>query len=397
MSLEVLLYLAFSPSTNLDFFSYYFLVKPNAQAVFLAPGLDEKMKFLHQLLVEGKFYSIFSFLFGWGISLQLIRAASKGPGAIALVRRRLLGMLCIGLIHLLVWSGDIIFFYAWLGFILLWIRKLQDKNLLRLGIALLLSPILLYGLKLCWPVLAFPSEALAHLGRWIDEKLLAIQSEEAYYALMHTDDFWLVVKSNISGIFYRYSDLIFISRISKVLGMMVLGMWVGSTNFYKNITSNRRVLWMIIAFGLCIGLPANYILSYYLQQKAIYYTWKVEGLYQTIAYAFGVAPLALAYIAALMLAFQHTTFNRITSMVAPVGRMALSNYLTHTIVGVFVFLHVGLGLMEKVGPFYYTIFAVLVFMAQIIFSTIWLNYFNYGPVEWLWRSFTYRKWQKMVK
>ncbi len=98
-----------------------------------------------------------------------------------------------------------------------------------------------------------------------------------------------------------------------------------------------------------------------------------------------------------MLAFQNGTFNKLASVVAPVGRMALSNYLTHTAVGVFVFLHVGLGLMEKVGPFYYTIFAILVFMAQIIFSTIWLNYFNYGPVEWLWRSFTYRKWQKMVK
>ncbi len=382
---------------NLDFFTYYFLVQPGTTGDLLWPGWDQKMKVLHQVLIEGKFYSIFSFLFGWGLSLQLTRAEANGGAATGLIRRRLLGMLCIGFLHLLFWPGDIIFFYACLGFLLLWIWKRERKHLLRLALILVCSPILLYGLKLMWPILTFPSDQLAQIGMSLDQQLLHVNSEAEYFAVMHTQDFWTVLKSNISGMFYRYSDLLFISRIPKVLGMMVLGLWVGQTHFYKNIATHQRTLRWVILVGILIGLPANCALSYFLNQKGIYYTLKIEGLYQTIAYALGVAPLALAYIAAAMLAFQKPAFNRFASVLAPVGKMALTNYLTQTLVGLLVFLNIGLGWMEKVGPFWYTIFGILFFSIQIVWSTLWLKRFYFGPVEWLWRSFTYRKWQKMLR
>lgn len=70
--------------------------------------------------------------------------------------------------------------------------------------------------------------------------------------------------------------------------------------------------------------------------------------------------------------------------------MAFSNYITQSLIGNFVFLGAGLGFMWQVGPVYYTIFGIAVFSAQVILSTLWLKYFNYGPVEWLWRSATYK-------
>ena len=128
-----------------------------------------------------------------------------------------------------------------------------------------------------------------------------------------------------------------------------------------------------------------------------YWQLKTKGLYQTIAYALGVAPLAMAYVGLFMLGFQTKAGKKILGVLAPVGKMAFSNYIMHTLIGNFVFLGAGLDYFGEVGPVYYTIFGVLVFICQIILSTIWLKFFNYGPVEWLWRSATYKKWQPMVK
>lgn len=77
--------------------------------------------------------------------------------------------------------------------------------------------------------------------------------------------------------------------------------------------------------------------------------------------------------------------------------MAFSNYVTQSLVGNFVFLGAGLGYLQQVGPVYYTIFGIAVFIVQVIASTIWLKYFHFGPVEWVWRSATYKKWQPMRK
>ena len=77
------------------------------------------MQFLHHMFIEGKFYSIFSLLFGWGIALQFKRAEANGINALPTIKRRLVFMLLLGAVHLLIWPGDIVFFYALLGFILL--------------------------------------------------------------------------------------------------------------------------------------------------------------------------------------------------------------------------------------------------------------------------------------
>ena len=113
---------------NLNGFSWY-NGSAKATGPYLLPGADNTMSFLHQMFIEGKFYSIFSLLFGWGIALQFKRAEEKGINALPTVRRRLFFMLLLGAVHLLLWPGDIVFFYAILAFVLLPLRKLSNKNL----------------------------------------------------------------------------------------------------------------------------------------------------------------------------------------------------------------------------------------------------------------------------
>jgi uncharacterized protein len=354
------------------------------------------------MFIEGKFYSIFSLLFGWGIALQVKRGMAKGIDATPTIKRRLAFMLILGFVHLMIWPGDIVFFYALLGFLLLPFRKFSNKTLLITGGVLMLSPILLYGLKMQFPILNFPAEKLYQAGGWVDSKLTPefnnIKSQQEYLDAMKNMGWWGVLKTNVAGFFYRYGYLFFVSRIPKVLGMFLIGYVIGRTDFYKNILQHKKILYYVIGIGLAIGLPANYFLAHYMTTAmGDYFQLKQKGMYQTIFYALGVAPLATVYVACFMLAFQTMVGKKILSLIAPAGKMAFSNYITQSLVGNFVFLGAGLGYMGQVGPVYYTLFGIGVFLIQVIISTIWLNYFNYGPLEWLWRSATYKKWQPMRK
>ncbi len=368
----------------------------HATGPWLLEGWDHKMQFLHHMFIEGKFYSIFSLLFGWGIALQVKRGMAKGINAIPVIQRRLGFMLLLGAFHLMIWSGDIVFFYALLGFVLLPLRRFSNKALLITAAILILSPILLYWLKMQYPILNRPSEHLNQLGIKVTTNMLNIKSEDEYISMMHHGTWWQQFKSNIGGIFFRYSYLLFVSRIPKVLGMFLIGYVIGRTDFYKNLAKYKTLLISVIVSGLLIGLPANYYLAHYMSwYDNDYYTLKTKGLYQTIAYAFGVVPLALTYVAILMLLFQTSIGKKLLSLLAPAGKMAFSNYITQSLIGNFIFLGAGLGYMGQVGPVYFTLLGIIIFIGQVILSTIWLKYFNYGPLEWLWRSATYRKWQVM--
>ena len=364
----------------------------------LMEGWDHKMLFLHHMFIEGKFYSIFSLLFGWGIALQIKRGLAKDINPIPTIRRRLFFMLILGAVHLLIWNGDIVFFYAMLGFLLIPLRKFSNKTLLVTGAVLILTPILFYWLKMEYPVLNYPAEKMNELGIKVTSNMLPIKSQEDYMALMQHGSWWDQFKVNVGGVFFRYGYLFFVSRIPKVVGMFLIGYVIGRTDFYKNIVQHKKLLYYLIGIGIVVGLPANYYLAYYMTwHDGDYYGLKTNGLYQTIFYAVGVVPLALLYVSVFMLSFQANTGRKILSVLAPVGKMAFSNYIMQSLIGNFVFLGAGLGYMGTVGPVYYTMFGILVFIGQIIISTIWLKYFNYGPLEWLWRSATYGKWQVMKK
>lgn len=377
---------------NLNFLSHY--QGSDNGGAWLLPDSDDTMSFFHHWFIEGKFYSIFSLLFGWGIALQIKRGLDKGVDALPTVKRRLLFMLLLGAMHLLIWIGDIVFFYAMLGFLLLPFRKFSNKTLLITAAILILSPILLYWLKMNYPVLNYPAELLNQTGTNLREKLIGISDETSRNDFLQHAGWFDHFKRNVCGTFYRYAYLFFVSRIPKVLGMFLIGYVIGRSDFYKNLAQNKKILYWTIGLGLLIGLPANFGLAYHMSNfDDDYFDLKINGWYETIYYALGVVPLALAYVGLLMLSFQTTIGKKILLLISPVGKMAFSNYLMHSLIGNFVFLGAGLGYMGQVGPIYLTLFAIVVFLFQIILSTIWLNYFQYGPIEWVWRSLTYNKAQ----
>lgn len=365
---------------------------------YVLPELDKNLSFIYTMVVEGKFYSIFSLLFGWGIALQIKRGANRGIDAIPTIQRRLFFMLILGTIHMLIWPGDIVLFYAILGFLLLPFRKFSNKTLLIIGSILILSPIALYGLKMAFPILNTPAETLDNIGENLYINWLGVDSEEKYKNWVQHAGWIEILKENVTGFFYRFGYLFYVSRIPKVLGMFLIGFVVGRSDFYKHFNQHKNLLYWILGIGLLIGIPANFALAKFTSEHGKdYYQLTWNGFYQTIAYSLGVVPLALSYIANFMLKFKHKTGEKFLSVLAPVGKMAFTNYMMHSFLCQFILLNAGLGYGSKLGVFYLTVLAILIFTFQIIFSTLWLKYFYYGPVEWVWRSLTYGKKQNFLK
>jgi len=373
---------------NLYDFNFYWALKDAQKAALPLAAYDNAAGFLQRMFFEGKFYSLFSLLFGIGFSIFLAKGDRQESDNLKTFRRRLLVLLCIGIVHLLLWTGDIVAFYALLGFVLIPFRKASNKTLLILAGICIISPIGWYALKMSNP-------QVFDLSRWLYkaeaslQSTLGLRSNVDFYNAYHENNFGLRIKSNFFGILWRYAELIFQSRAFKVFGMFLIGLVIGRTGFYKRLNENRKLLWGVLLGGFIIGLPANYMLAH-IQQNPGYMELTIMGLKQTIAYAIGVAPLSLAYAAAFSLLYTHTASQKVLNLLAPQGRMALTNYLMQTLIGIFTFSQVGFG-FHSLGPAAWTLFALAVFTVQVILSTIWLNYFQYGPMEWIWRQLTYGK------
>ncbi|MCH8202852.1 MAG: DUF418 domain-containing protein [Proteobacteria bacterium] len=200
-------------------------------------------------------------------------------------------------------------------------------------------------------------------------------------------------REELLSAFMRIGDFVFEGRMFKVFGMFLIGLWAGRRIEKGALLDDIKLLRHLFVVGLAVGLPANLVLSTLMESGG---TWPISGLglAQAVFYALGVVPLGLAYAAGFTLLLRRPAWERPLSALAPVGRMALTNYLGQTLVGVSVFYGVGLGLMETMGPLHWTALAVVIFAAQMTMSALWLRYFRFGPMEWLWRSLTYGGVQK---
>lgn len=364
-----------------------FNFQPSETKEAITTGAGHVGLFLMKLLVDGKFYSIFSFLFGIGFAVQMMRAEAKGGPFLPLYLKRIFFLFLFGVIHIMIWPGDILTVYAITALFLIPFKWLSNKIVIIVAIILLLSPILFYSLMLAtgFVIGGFLFDAAGSFGAY----LKAMGPAQSIQSGGMKD----VVLSNLTGVMYRYGDLFFSSRWPKVLGMFLLGFWFGRKEIFSNVQMHlalfRRVLigCGIAGFMACLAMAL-------LEEQHSTLPLSINGLYITIAYAAGVHTLALAYIAGLTLLYHHNKAATFLAWLAPAGRMALTNYLAQSLIGVFVFYNIGLG-YGPVGPVTWIPFGVTVFALQVLFSHWWLSKFRFGPVEWLWRSLTYGKWQPM--
>lgn len=342
--------------------------------------IDRTAAFLERVFVEGKFYSIFSLLFGIGFGVQLARG---GDAAVPRFKRRLKILLAIGAVHtFLIWAGDILMLYALLGFTMPWFARKPDRDLLRWALILLAVPTILYAVAVIVAIGVGGGAAAPNTGVDLPPVILAI------FESAGTGGVKEALLSNLFWVVGRWADLFVTVRFPKVLGMFVLGLWLVRAGIATAPQAHRATLvrWALLGWG--IGLPANVAASYVFERWA-YLPPSPTALAGVVAQAVGFPLLALGYAATLTLLVVHGW--RVLNVFAPVGRMALTNYLMHSVICIVLSRGFGFGLFWQIGAATAMAIAAGIVVAQIPLSALWLSRFRYGPVEWIWRRLTYRE------
>lgn len=344
---------------------------------------DRVAGFVITALFSGKFYSIFSILFGLGFAVQMERAEARNAPAGRIYVRRLLVLLAIGILHAaFMWFGDILHLYAVLGFLLFFFRRSSIAKIVPAIAISLVIPTGLAAVALVGASLAGPGgneNAAAEMFR-TDAALRAYASGTWSELTRQRIADWLMLDA--FAIFFAPS----------VFAMMLTGLASARARLFQNLDSNAGFFRRALLITVVPGIAGNLFIA---ATKDAMDPGRMTILSVTViaVQALAVPALAITYVSAIALGV--TARPRFVRFLAPVGRMALTNYLFQSVIGTLIFYSYGLGLFGKVGPAATLAMAVAIFALQIPLSAWWMKRFRFGPAEWLWRSLTYGRMQPM--
>jgi uncharacterized protein len=327
-------------------------------------------------LISGKFITIFAALFGIGFAIQLDRAAARGRD-LSFFARRMRVLLIIGLAHsLLLWWGDILVTYAICGLFLVAFREAPQRTLLAWGHALYwFVAVLFVGFFIAS---LFGAEIPPDEPNRIQETIQAYAHGTIAQVFAVRLQEWLSANS------------FFVIFGTRVLGIFLFGVYLWRQGYLARPGDYIEWWRRALRVGLPIGLIGNAL--------AVALEWRFHPDPDTpslvtsvivIVQSVATPALSLAYAAIVMLLWQQPAWRRRLLPFSFVGRMALTNYLLQSLIFTTVFYSYGLGLYGRVGPLVDVPLAIVVYSLQIPFSMWWLRTHRYGPMEWLWRRFTY--------
>ncbi len=358
-------------AANLGLFTGRWGMPPARAAALPTAEWDRVATFFLGIFIEGKSYTLFSFLFGVGFAIYLERSDTRRW------LRRLAVMFGIGMVHgFLIWGGDILGVYALAGLtVLLW-RKRSDRTIVLWALVCFTMTMVVPAVRLH---VSFP---ISSPGRAAWGVVQAATWPEAFVA---NTRLWAA---------YWWS-LTFPPFLLTVVGRVLLGYVVGRRRLLQDAPAHlpffRRLLWIaaLVAVPCLAAMLALQLLGVRLRGTP----WVVP---RALLHEIATLAAAAVYLAAITLLYQRPRARALLSWLEPVGRMALTNYLSHSVICTLVFYGwPGLGLAGGVGAAGELGFAAALFTLQIVASRAWLSAFRFGPVEWLWRSLTYGKAQPM--
>ena len=370
---------------NFPEFSLYTFLKAEAAAAFPSAGMDSITRYLLYVFVDGKFYTLFSLLFGIGFSIIISNAARKGANGFRIFYRRMFLLACIGFLHLMfIWSGDILMLYALLGMLLPLFRHASDRTLLVWAAALLLIPV---GIDLaCELCSVYPAQPVASLQQYYCARY-GITSDNFAYWLRDAQDYQAVFQFLIQGALVRVQEFIDGNRYFKVMGLFLIGFYIGRREIYASLEERKEWLQGLCRYGLLIGLPLSLVYAWSCQNG---HPWGLTV--HSLLYLVSVYPTGFAYAAGISLLYLRWKKLRLWSWLAAPGRMALSSYIGQSVIGMFLFYGIGLGWGAGIGLLQTEGIVLGVYLFQMLFCLGWLKFFRFGPLEWIWRMLTYGRW-----
>lgn len=335
---------------------------------------------LLNILIQAKFITMFSFLFGFGMIVMMERAEAQHQKFVPLYVRRLLALFLFGTIHaFFIWDGDILTDYALLGFLLLFFRKRKPKTLIIWAVILFSVFTLLFAVQDAMSLLS-PEMPLQEDG-W---KQQYVQEAKQAIEIYSTGSFMDVAGQRIHDrITYMsmngmlsLNPLLYIFSNLPYFSMFLLGAAFAKLKVFHQPERHRRLLKRQWLSGVFIGVPLS-----------------VTGTLLDLdsLNLIGAPLLMFFYVTSLWHLHKRRTAQRLLALLSNVGRTSLSNYILQSVVCTLIFYNVGLGLYGSVYPFAGLVLSVAIFIGQLVISHVWLKYFRTGPLEWVWRFITYRK------
>lgn len=365
---------------NIQWFSRPWQEFGNGMAQGLA-GVDHAVAWCVHVFVAGKFWVLFSLLFGIGFALMMERAQASGR-PVRLYLRRLAVLFVLGIAHaLLVWVGDILHAYAIAALGLLLMRGLSARAQLGIGLSIYLG---LYALSLLGGLAMTamppgPPELRQLLADGVREGTAAAAAYAgggfAEVTAQRARDFSMLL-ANAFGV------------VPMALAVFLVGSWLFRSGRIGDVAGHRRFFVRMAAWCVPLGLALTLA-------SARLSTGHAEGfnnprwVLASSLHGLGALPLTLGGVAALALAWQGVVGRRVLGALAPAGRMALTNYLLQSVVAALVFYGYGLAMWGRIGNAGMVVLAGAVFAMQVLAGRWWLERYRFGPLEWVWRWLTH--------
>lgn len=341
---------------------------------FLSTPSDLQSEKLLTIFVQGSFYPLFAWLFGYGLQMQRTKAVALQQNFIKMGSKRLTVLAIIGLVHaVFIWYGDILLTYAVFGFVLLIFLRLKPLIQAIVGLCVFgfynLSSVLTYWL--------YSRNERYEDGVYYSDIANVKSSLEAY-----RDGSWLdAFMQRMADLSIQLSGVMWFQAAFTILPFMILGAAASQWRLIER-AKQLKFLWITFAIvGIALGL-------YFKVQ--IY-----ENDMQYFGYAIGV------FIGAPLLAVGYASFIVVLSMIPNVlkylkpfcltGRMSLTTYLMQSVIQSLLFYGFGFGLYGKLSIENLVLIAITIYILQILFAWIWLSFYKQGPVEMLWKRITYGK------
>jgi uncharacterized protein len=337
--------------------------------------------FLLHVFAQGKFYTLFSFLFGAGFGLQLLRVRERDPeGFPRVFRRRLAVLLVIGLLHLFfVWWGDVLHLYALLGFALLLFRERPDKTLLIWVAALTLIPL----------ALAIFGPALESLNPDARNRRIAEEKQTARERIVqdiriYSSGSGLQILQHRAKQVGRHAGTSFFWGV-ELFASFLLGLVAVRRQILQHPENHRRLLGWLAFAALPLGLAVG----------SVDLLWQYRNPVGEPPFAMHALAMAREFLARPAMAYGLAAAvlligaRQWLAPLAAVGRMALTNYLLQSVVFTTLAYSYGMALYGRIPPPRGVLYCVAFFAVQMLLSVLWLRFFPQGPAEWLWRRLTY--------
>ncbi|RCH56784.1 hypothetical protein DJ568_02705 [Mucilaginibacter hurinus] len=328
-------------------------------------------------LIEGKFYAIFSFIFGLSFAIQLQSAEAKKRRFTGYFIWRSLILFVIGCLHLQFYTGDVLYKYALLGLLLLPANKLNNAALIGLGVMMIFfMPYLRKLPDTIYPKQTTAADMQARKEYNASKAELAINSYNAKTAGSLNG----VLKTNrtLIAMFWRdIQDIYFL-----ILGLFLLGLAAGRKKLFICTEPHRR----FFTWTMIIGLTAAAVL---------FFLRKPPAAWASLITTLNQIALAGVYVSAVTLLYWSARVSALLNIFSPVGKMGLTTYLLQSAFGLIFFFHFGFGMVNRLGVGQAIGVGISFYIIQVLFARWWMSRFRFGPVEWLWRSLTYLKIQPL--